>query len=86
MRSSCLAAYLQHILALSCILFQDQVRVIRNLSHLHNKTEDVGIVVEQDTLSDVGVEVALAVGHDTVGKVVLCFTKELAVNINLLDW
>lgn len=59
--------------------------MICNLSHLHNETKDVGVVVEKHALSDVSIKLALAVGHNTVGEIILRFTEELAIDIDLLD-
>ena len=60
--------------------------MICDLSHLHNETENVGVVVEQDTLCDVCLESAGAVVHDTASKVVLFLSKELAVDVDFLGW
>lgn len=59
--------------------------MIRNLSHLHDETENVGVVVQENTLSNVSVEFTLPTRHNAVGEVILSFTKELAVDVDLLD-
>jgi hypothetical protein len=76
----------KHVLSSFSMLFEKQVRMICNLSHLHDETKDVGVVVQKNTLGDVSVKLALAAGHDTVGKIVLFFSKELSVNVYFLDW
>jgi hypothetical protein len=60
--------------------------MICDLSHLHNETENVGVVVEQDTLCNVCLELAGTVVHDTASKVVLFLSKELTVDVNFLGW
>jgi hypothetical protein len=57
----------QDILAPIGVLLQYQVRVVGNLSHLHNETKDVGIIVQKNSLRNIGIESALSVGHDTIG-------------------
>jgi hypothetical protein len=66
------------------LLLQNQIGMIGNLSHLHNKTEDVGIIVEKDTLSNIGVELAIAVVHDTTSEIVFFLAEELTVDIDFL--
>ena len=58
--------------------------MIGNLSHLHDQSEDVGIVVEQNTLGDIGLELAGSAVHNTAGKVIFLLAEELTVNIDLL--
>ncbi|KAI6751927.1 hypothetical protein HG531_006623 [Fusarium graminearum] len=43
----------EDILSSLGILLQEQVGMVSNLSHLHDETKDVGIVVEENTLCDV---------------------------------
>jgi hypothetical protein len=76
----------ENILTTFAILLQDQVRMICNLSHLHNKTENVGVVVEQDTLCYVRLELAGTVVHDTASEVILFLSKELTINAYFLGW
>jgi len=58
--------------------------MISDLTHLHDETKDIGIVVEKNTLSDVCIEFALIVVHDTACKIVLLETEKLPINIDLL--
>jgi hypothetical protein len=74
----------ENILTTLTVLLQDQIWVICDLSHLHNETEDVGVVVEKDPLCDIGLEFPGTIVHDTTSKVILLFTEELTINIDLL--
>lgn len=60
--------------------------MVGNLTHLHDQSEDVGVVVQQNTLGDIGLEFASAVVHNAACKVVLLFAEEFAIDINLLGW
>lgn len=55
----------ENILSALCVLLQNQVRVVGHLSHLHDKTEDVGVVVQHDTSAHIGIKLPCRVGHDT---------------------
>lgn len=76
----------KYVLTAFAILFQDEIRMVSDLTHLHNQTEDVGVIVEQNTLRDVCFELSSTVIHDTTGEVILLFAEELAVDIDLLSW
>jgi len=76
----------KYVLTAFGILFQDEIRMVSDLTHLHNQTEDVGVIVEQNTLSDVCFELSGTVVHDTTSEIVLLFAKELTVDIDLLSW
>lgn len=58
--------------------------MVRNLSHLHDKPKDVGVVVQKNTLGHISVKLALSIGHDAVGEIIFRLTKELAVDVYLL--
>jgi hypothetical protein len=73
----------KNVLATLAILLQDQIGMVSDLSHLHDETEDVGVVVKQNALGNIGLELSGTAVHDTSSEVVLFFTKELAVNIDL---
>ena len=73
----------ENVLTTFAILLQDQIGMVSDLSHLHDETEDVRVVVKQNTLGNIGLELSGTVIHDTSSEVVLFFTKELAVNIDL---
>jgi hypothetical protein len=74
----------QYILAALTVLLQDQIGMICDLTHLHDKTKDVGIVVEKNTLSNVCLELSSTAVHDTASKVILFLAEELTINIDLL--
>jgi hypothetical protein len=76
----------QDILTAFAILLQDQIGMVSDLTHLHDKTEDVGIIVEKDTLSDIGLELAGTTVHDAACEIILLLTKELSINVDLLGW
>jgi hypothetical protein len=76
----------ENILTTLTILLQDEIRVIRNLTHLHNETEDIGIVVEKNTLSDIGLKLSSTAVHNTTSKVILFLTKELTIDVDFLCW
>jgi hypothetical protein len=40
------------------MFLEDKIRVIGYLPHLHDQTENVGVVIEHNTSADVGVELA----------------------------
>lgn len=60
--------------------------MICDLSHLHNETENVGVVVEQDTLCNICLELAGTAVHDTASKIILFLSKELTINVDFLGW
>lgn len=77
---------IQDILATLTVLLQNQIGMICDLTHLHDKTEDVGIVVEENTLSNICLELSGTAVHDAASEVILFLAKELTVNIDLLRW
>jgi len=58
--------------------------MIGDLAHLHDETEDVGIVIQQHALCDISLELASTIRHDAAGKVVLFLAEKFAVNVDLL--
>lgn len=54
----------QHVLAAFGVFLEYQVRVVGDLAHLHDKTEDVGVVVQHHAAADVRVELPMSVRHD----------------------
>lgn len=62
------------------VFLQDEIRVVGYLSHLHNQSENVGIVVEHHTSANVGVELARRVGHDTAGEIMFDLAEELVMD------
>lgn len=61
------------------MFLQDKVWVVRHLSHLHDETENIGIIVQHDTSTDVGVKLPTRVGHDTAGEIMFDLAKEFIV-------
>lgn len=53
--------------------------MISNLTHLHDETKDVGVVVQHDTLAHIGIKPSSRVSHDTVGEVTFNLAEELVV-------
>lgn len=74
----------QDILSPSTVLFEDQIGMIGDLAHLHDETEDVGIVVQQHALCDISLELTSTIRHDAAGKVVLFLAEKFAINVDLL--
>ena len=60
--------------------------MVRNLPHLHNQAEDVCIIVEHHTLTDIGVELPLGIGHDTLREITFNLAKKLVVDYNFFWW
>jgi len=60
--------------------------MIGDLTHLHDKSEDIGIIVEKNTLSDVGLELAGTAVHDTACEIILFLTKELTIDVDFFGW
>lgn len=58
--------------------------MICDLTHLHNETKYVGIIVQENTLSNVRLELAGTVIHDATSKVILFLPKELSINVYFL--
>ena len=50
--------------------------MISHLTHLHNQTENVRIIVQHHTSAHVGVELASCVCHDTAREVMLDFSEK----------
>jgi len=59
--------------------------MIGHLTHLHDETENVGVVIEQNTLGDIGLKLSGAVIHNATCKIVLLLAEELSINIDLLS-
>ena len=76
----------QDILSTFRMLFENQIRMVGNLAHLHDETEDIGIVVKHNSRTNVGVEFAGGVGHDARRKVPLDLAEEFIVNDDFLGW
>ncbi len=70
----------EDVLAAFGVLFEDEVGVVGDLAHLHDETEDVGVVVQHHTAADVGIELADGVRHDAGGEVALDFAEEFIVD------
>lgn len=69
----------KNILSTLRMLLQNQIRVVGDLAHLHDETEDVGVVVQHDTAAHVGIELSSGAGHDALGKISLDLAKEFVV-------
>jgi hypothetical protein len=76
----------ENILTTLAILLQYEIRMICDLAHLHNETEDVGIVVEKNALRDIGLKLSSTTVHNTTSKVVLFLAKELTIDVDFLGW
>lgn len=74
----------QNILADLGVPLEEQIRVIRNLTHLHNEAKDIGIVVQHDTARHIGIKGTGGITHDARRKVSLNLAKEFLVNDHLL--
>jgi hypothetical protein len=70
----------KHVLTTLGMFLQDQIRVIGYLSHLHNQPKDVGVVIEHNTTTNVGVKLPGGVCHDAGREVAFNLTKELVMN------
>ena len=76
----------EDILTACGVLFEDEIRVVCYLTHLHDQAKDVGVIVEHNTTADIGVECSSHVGHDAGGEVPLDLAEELIVDDNFLWW
>ena len=56
--------------------------MISNLTHLHDETEDVSIVVQHDTSAHISIELSSGVGHYTLGKVAFNLAEKFVVQDN----
>lgn len=70
----------QDILTTFRTLLQDQVRMICDLTHLHDQTEDVGVIIEYDSLSHVCIELAIGICHDARRKVAFDLPEEFVMD------
>lgn len=61
------------------MLFENEIRVVRYLAHLHNQTEDICVVVQHDTLTNVGIKFSRGIGHNAPREVIFVLAKELVV-------
>lgn len=59
----------EDILTSLSMFLEDQIRMIRNLAHLHDETENVGIIIEHNTPAHICVELPGGVGHDATREV-----------------
>ena len=69
----------ENILSTLRMFLQNQIRVVGDQTHLHDETEDVGVVVQHDTTAHVGIELSSRAGHDALGKISLDLAKEFVV-------
>jgi hypothetical protein len=74
------------ILTAFCIFAENQIWVVCHLSHLHDEAENIGIVVKHHTLTDIGIELALGIGHDALREVAFHLTEELVVDNHIFWW
>ena len=74
----------EDILTTFAILLQDQIRMICDLAHLHNETKNICIVVQDNTLSNVGFELTGTAVHNATSEVILFLPKELTINVDFL--
>lgn len=72
----------KYVLTTFGMFLQDQVRVICHLAHLHNETENVGVVVQHDTSTNICIELPSGVRHDAGGKVTLDLAEEFIMDGN----
>lgn len=72
----------ENVLPSLAMFLQNQIRVVGDLTHLHDQTENVGIIVQHNTPTDISVELPCGVGHDASRKVPLNFTKEFITKDN----
>jgi hypothetical protein len=70
----------KNVLTTFCVATKNKIRVVGNLSHLHNQAKDISVIVEHNTLGHICVKLALSVRHYTLRKVPFDFTEELVVD------
>jgi len=54
--------------------------VIGHLPHLHDQTKDVCIVVQHDTLTDIGIELSSRIGHNAAREIMFDLTEKFIVD------
>lgn len=69
----------QDILTAFCMPFEQQIGMICDLAHLHDQTEDIGVIVEHDTTRDIGIKLASCVRHDARGEITFDFPEEFVM-------
>ena len=75
------AAY-KYVLPGFCVFFQNEIWVIRNLAHLHDKAEDVCVVVQHDTTAYIRIKLPRRVGHNALGEITFNLSKEFVMENN----
>lgn len=69
----------ENILSTLRMLLQNQIRMVGDLTHLHDETENVGVVVQHDAAAHVSIELPSGVGHDALGEISFDLAKEFVV-------
>lgn len=62
------------------MFLQNEIRVIGYLPHLHDQTENVGVIIEHDTSANVGVKLTRGVGHDTTREIMFDLAEEFIMD------
>lgn len=70
----------QYVLAAFCFPLQKKIRVVGDLTHLHDQAKDICVIVQHDSAADIGVKLSSGVGHDAGGEVALDFAEEFVVD------
>lgn len=68
------------------LFLQNEIGMVRNLAHLHDQSEDVGIVVQHDTVAHVGIEFSGRVRHDTTGEILFDLAEKFIVQRDTFRW
>ena len=67
------------VLSAFTMFLQYQIRMVCNLTHLHDETEYIGIIIQHYTTAHIRVELPGRISHDTLREVPFDFTKEFIV-------
>lgn len=69
----------QNILAILGVLLQNEIRMVRHLTHLHDKSKNIGVVIEHHTPAHVSIKLPSRVRHDASREVTFNVSKKLVM-------
>lgn len=69
----------KYVLPGFCVFLQNEVRVIRNLAHLHDKAEDICVIVQHDTTAYIRIKLPRRVSHDAPREITFNLSKEFVM-------
>ena len=64
------------------VFLQDQIRMVGNLPHLHDESENICIIIQHYATAHVSIELSARIGHDTLREIAFNLPEEFIAQNN----